>query len=90
MNISFVETMDELVHVEQFYEFSPDSKLEVQEYLLDHDLVELVEDTVMVTYAGELALGYSKEELKDFYDDVEMDHQFDNELIENEGEEYDF
>ena len=89
MDFSYHETLDELRHVEQFYEFSPDSKLDVQEYLLDHDLVELIDDAVMVTYTGELALGYTKEELKDFYDDVELEHNFPTELGEP-GDDYDF
>jgi len=69
MEFSKEDILAQCQHVEVFFDFSDDCSLNLEEYLLDHDLVEMIDDIPMLTYVGYNAIGYTKEELQNMYGD---------------------
>lgn len=60
---------DQLEYIDEHFDFSETCPAELQDYMLEEGLVDIVDDVPMLTYTGQLLVGYSKESLQDIYDD---------------------
>jgi hypothetical protein len=78
----------ELRYIDEHFEFSPKITPELEEYLLDHYLIDKDRDTdlIFVTAEGEMLMGSTKEELKEKYDEQDIETYEDDEAMYSESE----
>lgn len=55
--------VEELIYIEDYQEFSDDCPMELRNNILGQGLAKYYEGTLMLTNAGELAIGYTKEQI---------------------------
>lgn len=73
MNITKTEVQSELEYINKVYEFSRGSSKELQSFILENSLADYYDGVLNLTNAGELAIGYTEEEIGMMDDDEESD-----------------